>query len=116
MPTLVAGTPTERLIYTTGSDPVRTKLAPHQSVTPIPISQALGLIATACNQDERFRGAGVEESDTTIGVLLESLAFDTALSKLGPRSLPATLGSVVAAVFVCRVAEKRIPKRSLAHH
>ncbi|GEM_PF-6833312 len=99
-----------RLMYLTESDATGRRIAPHQFTAPKQIADESDAIASACNHDERFAAVHAEESPDTITALVCSEAFQAALDRLGPRGLPAPLGVVVAAVFQCRVAERKAPK------
>jgi len=70
-------------------------------------------IAVACNADERFSLATVPESVESIEILLVNADFVRALARIGPHNIPPTLGALVSAVYVCRVAENRFRKRVL---
>ena len=70
-------------------------------------------IAVACNADERFSLATVPESVESIELLLVSADFMSALARIGPHNIPPSLGALVSAVYVCRMAESRFRKRGL---
>ncbi len=101
-------------MYLTESDATGRRIAPHQFTAPKQIADESDAIAFACNSDERFTAAHAEESADSVIALVASEAFRAALDRLGPRGLPAPLGVVVAAIFQCRVAERKAPKHAVA--
>lgn len=64
-------------------------------------------LAEACNADRRFLEAKWTESTEAVAALMLSGAFDLACRRLSAHGMQPTLMTNVAAVFACRLTERR---------
>lgn len=62
-------------------------------------------LASACNDDPRFRAAKWVETPASVEYLFLSKAFDTAVNHLAVSGTLPGMGVLVAAAYRCRVAE-----------
>ena len=67
-------------------------------------------LASACNDDFRFKAAGWAETPASIEHLLLDGVFRTTLSQLASSGAKPVLSTIVASVYRCRIEERGAPR------
>ena len=70
-------------------------------------------LADLCNSDSRFQEARLQESAVSLESLMATKDFQTALLHLATHNKRPTLEAHIAALYACRMAERKSQLKSL---